>query len=161
MLKEILQSNLINFSIVIIFLSYIWKKYNLSSFIKNKIDEITITISSSKTENAKKEKQLEEAHKKLFNADFEKEEILKQAKKSAELMSSKIKEDTLSEIKKIHDKKEKQLELYTKSQKEKLKKELAEISVQMAEDNIIQHLNEENHKKLIDEFIEKLDGTKK
>ena len=106
------------------------------------------------SEQAEHDKQL--YNEKLAGAHAEAESIVKSATKRADRLSDEIIADAKAQAAATMKKAETEIELEKKKAMNELKNEVAGISVQIAESVVNREISGEDHRELIDSFIEKL-----
>lgn len=119
-------------------------------------EEIEKSISDA--ENAKSDalNMKEEYTKKLFDAKKEADEIIKNAVKSAQLREEEILKEANKKASDIMEKADKTIELEKKAAMEGVKEEIADIATSIASKIIEKDINENDHERLIEEFINKM-----
>lgn len=155
--EAILNTNIVNFLIVIYTLVLIYKKAHLGDLIAKMADDIRLSVEKS---NEEKEKALQEYEKtKEFVSDTQQlqDEIKNQAKLSAENIKRKTEEKTVLQQQELLS----HLERIFKSQKQRFKnltlEDVYSASVNLAKEEILKRLDEKIHKKLINSSIDELD----
>lgn len=154
---KILESNLINFIIMISILTWIFKKFNLGKI----IDNITYDIKNNVTSSAEAVKNALDEYKKTKkdskNIDTKKEEILNDAKN----IIQKLNEKTVGEISKKEEELDKNAEkLKNTALDKKIQKttdEIKEAVYQLSIDTIHSILNDDIQKKIISNSLDELD----
>lgn len=119
-------------------------------------EEIEKSISDA--ENAKSDalNMKEEYTKKLSDAKKEADEIIKNAVKSAQLREEEILKEANKKASDIMEKADKTIELEKKAAMEGVKEEIADIATSIASKIIEKDINENDHERLIEEFINKM-----
>ena len=102
--QKILESNLINFIIMVSVLVFIFKKAKLGVFFDKMADEIRNSVMSSADAAQAALKEYKEAKRSTRNTESEKAEILNKAKNSALNMENSAKEHLLGEEKLLDEK---------------------------------------------------------
>lgn len=93
---------------------------------------------------------------KLKNADAEAEEIIKNASDSAKINSDKIILDAREKADIIVKQAEEKARLEMIGARESIKKEIVDVSSELASKLIMRELNKDDHKELINDFIDKV-----
>ncbi|MBE7046210.1 MAG: F0F1 ATP synthase subunit B [Ruminococcaceae bacterium] len=93
---------------------------------------------------------------KLKNADAEAEEIIKNASDSAKINSDKIILDAREKADNIVKQAEEKARLEMIGARESIKKEIVDVSSELASKLIMRELNKDDHKELINDFIDKV-----
>lgn len=144
-----------NLLIVYLFLSKL-----LFKPIKNMIDsrqkEIDDMYSDAESEKAMAEKMKGEYEEKLNSANEKSEEILKDAHRRALLREEEIIRDAEAKAKRTLERAEEEIELEKKKAVNDVKNELSEMAIGIASAVIERDVSAEEHRELIDEFIEKM-----
>jgi F-type H+-transporting ATPase subunit b len=133
---------------------FLWKPVtNMLEKRKNEVDEIY-----QKAEDAKRvaEKDRLEYRAKLDGAEEEAEEIVRAATVRAEGLSESIIDDAKSRADDTLRRAEAEIELEKKRAMNELKDEISSISMQIAENVVGREMNEDDHRELIDSFIDEL-----
>ena len=120
---------------------------------QNQVDELYREAEESRSA-ALRDKTAYEA--KLGAADAEAEDILKKASARAERRSDEIIETANRKAEETLKKADADIAQEKKKAMNDLKNEISEISVQIAETIVQREINEDDHRELIDSFIEKL-----
>lgn len=155
--ENLLATNLINFIIVIATLAFIAKKAHLADIIQKLADDVKNDIEKSATSATNALKEYKDTKKTIKNTPKLQEEIIKNAKANASLLDKKMKSKTQTQKEEI----EKSVEKIFQSQSEKTKKlttnEIYLACIDLAQEQIVQNLDNKTQKKLIDSSIEELD----
>ena len=156
----LIHSNTLNFFIVLAILVVIVVKLNLKDKIEVLRDEIRTYVESSVNEKNVPEKNLSLIKEKIQQLPATIEDIEKSTKNSVKSLGEKIKADIQEQKQDIANSAERIFNLETKKFKQKLTSILSEKSVEIARDNAINQLKENNelHNKYIDSAIDELDG---
>ncbi len=155
--EQILQTNLINFIIVISTLVLIFKKAKLGALIDKMADDIKNSVEKSSTNAQNAINDYKNTKKATKDTPLLQEEILKNANINAQNIKEKIetktklaKEQIKENIEKVHN-----------SQKERYKNltvsEVYCACVKLAKDEIIKRLDNEMHNRIINSSIDELD----
>lgn len=109
-------------------------------------------------EDAKSEAEREEAlyREKIENADAEAESIIKKASARADRLSEEIVADANQKAAETLRKADADIAQEKKKAMNDLKNEISDISVQIAENIVKREINEDDHRELIDSFIDKI-----
>lgn len=159
MLNLILESNLINFIIVLTVMIIIVKKINVTEKIENvrKSIQSYVDDSSNEKENAKKE--LAKITEEIEHLEDDLKDIETTAETNIKGFERKIREEIYEKKKDIEKNAQRILSLETKNFKDKLSNILSEASINLVRKNAIEQLknNKELHNKYIDEAMEGID----
>ena len=133
---------------------FLWKPVtNMLEKRKNEVDEIY-----QKAEDAKRvaEQDRLEYRAKLDGAKEEADEIVRAATVRADKLSESIIDDAKSRAEDTLRRAEAEIELEKKRAMNELKDEISSISMQIAENVVGREMNEDDHRELIDSFIDEL-----
>jgi len=147
---------LLNFSIMVAVLVFLFKKLNLKGYFTKRTETISNTLRDLEEKKKEAEKTYEEYKQKLARLDEETDRILKEYIQQGEKEKAKIianAEKAAAEIRKQTDI---AIEQEIKSAKEGLQREIAELSVTAAEALLKEKIGDEDQKKLVDEFMTKV-----
>ncbi|MFA6989349.1 MAG: hypothetical protein WC197_04705 [Candidatus Gastranaerophilaceae bacterium] len=156
----ILNSNILNSIIVLMFLIWIFKKLNILSAIDKKQKEIDDTITLVEIEKKKSEKELNKVEKEYKNVNNEVIKIKETSKQVANSLVAEIHKETQKEIDDITHKTAKNLEEETCKAYGDVSSYISKAALNLAEDHIKKSIDINLHKKFIYEFIEDLDKFK-
>ena len=157
--ENILHSNLINFAVMITVIACVMAKLNLGEKIENLRNSIVKRVEDSDTAKNDADKFLTDTKKSVENLGQELAAIKDNAVKSADNMANKIIEDAKNQVDKFEQNAHKNIENEFAKVQSELKNEVSELSIDLARNNIKEKLTQDNelHKKLINESIDKLD----
>ena len=155
----ILHSNLINFLIVLSLLIVIVNKLNLKEKIETLRDEIKTYVDASVQEKEVAEQNLTSIKQKIEDLPSQIKDIQISTDNSVKSIGEKIKADIQEQKQDISNNAERIFNLEMKKFKQKLTSALSEKSVEIARDNAVNQLKQNNelHNKYIDNAIEELD----
>lgn len=155
--ENLLATNLINFIIVIATLAFIAKKAHLADIIQKLADDIKSDVEKSATNAANALKDYKDTKKAVKDTPKLQEQIIENAKNNAFVLEEKMKLKTQIQKEEI----EESVEKIFQSQSEKTKKlttnEIYLACVDLALEHVVQNLNNETQKKLINSSIDELD----
>ncbi len=158
-LQLLIQSNTINFLIVLFIVIFLIKKLNVSKKIENVRDEITKYVDSSVKEKEHAEQELNRINDKIAKLPAVVERIKKSTDNNIKNMEKNLQKNI--EIKKqdISNNSKRLFNLETKKFKSRLTNLLSEKSIEISRENAIKQLkdNPELHNRYIDKAIEELD----
>ena len=124
------------------------------------LDERRAQIESDYSDAAKAKQSAEskdnELTSRLSNAKAEAEEIVKEAANTAKIRGDKIVEDARTTADSIIRQAEEDAELERKRVGETIKEQIVEVSTALAEKMLEREVNADDHKTLIDDFIDKI-----
>ncbi|MEJ2428880.1 MAG: ATP synthase F0 subunit B [Deltaproteobacteria bacterium] len=147
---------LLNFTIMVAVLVFIFKKLNLKSYFTKRTETISNTLRDLEEKKKEAEKTYEEYKQKLARLDEETDRILKEYIEQGEREKAKIianAEKAAAEIRKQTDI---AIEQEIKSAKEGLQREIAELSVTAAETLLKEKIGDADQTKLVDDFMTKV-----
>lgn len=155
----ILESNLLNFVIVLGIIIFLIYKINLKQKLEKIRNNITDFVEESSNEKNISENELNEIKNKIKKLPQETDEIQKSAKNNVENISQKLENELEEKMSDIDNNTNRILNLETKKFKSKLTLILSETSINLAEENAINQLenNRDLHDKYIYEAINELD----
>lgn len=161
--QKILESNLINFIIMVSILVFIFKKAKLGVFFDKMADEIRNSVMSSADAAQAALKEYKEAKRSTKNTESEKLEILNKAKDTASNMADSAKELLLREEKNLDEKCAEKIEDDTKRVKEKTADEIFNAVMKLSYAEVRKRLFENDNraeiqKSLIDKSIEEIEN---
>ena len=134
--QKILESNLINFIIMVSVLVFIFKKAKLGVFFNKMADEIRNSVMSSADAAQAALKEYKEAKRSTRNTESEKAEILNKAKNSALNMENSAKEHLLGEEKLLDEKCAEKINDDVNRVKNKTADEIFDVIVKLSEEEV-------------------------
>ena len=156
----ILFSNVINVLIVILFLTWLVRRFNLLAFLVNRRNEILETIHNVKEERRIKENILEKTKLSVKNSDKEVEKIQEEGKEVADSLSRRILRNAELEADDMQKKAQLSIENESRMAKNHIMRTITNSAFAVAEQHIKDTIDEYRHRKYIDDFINKLDNLK-
>ena len=155
----LVHSNTLNFLIVLSIIVILVVKLNLKDKIEVLREEIKSYVDASADEKNIAEQNLSIIKEKIQKLPLQIEDIQKSTENSVKSIGEKIKSDIQEQKQDISNNAERILNLEMKKFKQKLTSVLSEKSVEIAKENAINQLKENNelHNKYIDNAIEELD----
>lgn len=154
-----MESNTFNFIIFLALFGLIFKKVNITGAINSLQAKIIKFIDDAKKEKDEAEAKLSTAENEVANLSEELKVIVEDAKKSAEVIGSKILDEAKKQVENIEANAIKVIDAEEKQLIAKLSKSTSKASVEVAK-NHIQNVLEETptlHEKFINESIDDLD----
>lgn len=160
--QKILESNLVNFIIMVSILVFIFKKAKLGTIFDKMADDIKTSVMTSAEAAQAALKEYKEAKRSTKNTAFEKEEILNKAKDSAQNMKNTAVSILQKEEVALDEKCSVQIDGNIQKAKETTAKEIYETVVSLAEDEIKNRIlnaknRDEIQSRLIDKCIKEID----
>ncbi len=155
--EQILNTNLINFLIVVSTLVLIFKKAHLGDLIQKMADDVKESVEKSSKNAQSAISEYKQTKKSTKDTPKLQEEIISSAKLNAQNLKEKFEQKTKLQEQEIKSSLEK---IYI-SQQEKYKKmttnDIYKACVELAKDETLTRLNDDVHKKLINSSIDELD----
>jgi len=155
--ENLLATNLINFIIVIATLALIFKKARLAEVIQKLADDVKLDIEKSATNAANALKEYKETKKATKDTPKLQEEIIENAKVAAKNLKEKIEEKTRLQEDEIKSGVEKVFQSQGEKAKKMTTNEIYLACIDLAQEQVVQKLDNDTHKKLIDSSIDELD----
>ena len=155
----LIESNTVNFIIVLALILIVSKKLNINKYIDTIRNEIQNYVKDSENEKEEAEKSLENINEKIRHLPEEIKKIKKSTDISVKSINEKIKSDIENQKKDIQNNADRIMQLEIKKFKSKLTNILSEKSIEIAKDNAKEQLNnnKELHNIYIDKAIEEID----
>lgn len=155
--QKILESNLVNFIIMMSILVLIFKKAKLGNFIDKMADDIRNSVMTSSEAAKKAINEYKEAKKSTKNLQAEKNEIITRAKTSALNIEDSAKERLQIEQKNIDNKCAAQVQNVIEKAKSNTASEILDLVSELAEDEVKKRLDDTMQRRLIQKSINELD----
>lgn len=157
--QVIVESNIFNFVIFVLCFALIFKKINLKGIITALHKKIVDTVETAKITRETAHKELSLVEDSVANLGSEIEVIIKEAEKSAAVISNKIKDEAKKQLENIDANAAKVIDAEEKLLVANLTKNTSKASVQIAKVNIVNALEQapDMHEKYINESIDELD----
>ena len=158
--KQICESNLFNFVVMVLLLAWLVKKFDLGAKIEAGRKRIESTIAESETvkeENLKKLYEVQEASTKI---DEEMLKVFNSAEEKARFVGEKLLEEGKIQAESIKENSKKTIDANVKTVKNEIIKETAQEAMKLAEQHIKSTLESDPnlHQKFIWESIDAIDG---
>jgi F0F1-type ATP synthase membrane subunit b/b' len=155
-----IQSNTLNFLIVLFILVFLVKKLKVSEKIEKLSNEIKSYVESSETEKQQAQAELGRIKDKISKLPALSERIKKSTQRNINNIAENAKKHTEIQKQDITNNAQRLFKLETRLFKSKLTNLLSEASIQLAKENAIKQLEEnpELHNRYIEKAIEELDG---
>jgi len=154
--EKILNTNLINFLIVISTLVWIFKKARLGDLINKMADDIKFSVEKSNTDALNAINEYKETRKATRGVDKIQEKIINQAQINAKCIKEKIEEKTLLQQQDIKTNLKKAFEGQEQNYKNIALDEVYNASIELAKEEVLKRLDKNVHKRLINSSIEEL-----
>ncbi len=158
---KILESNLFNFVLMLVFLNWILNKCAIADKLEAGRKSIEDKIRNSKTQKEEALKTLYELQEKTQEVDKEAHDILAKSNENAVMVGEKIIADAKKQAQEFGKNLDKVIESGQKAVQNSLTEETAKKSVQLAQDYIQKRLDEDRtlHVKFMKESIKDLNGV--
>lgn len=158
--KQICESNLFNFVVMVLLLAWLVKKFDLGAKIEAGRKKIESNIAESETvkeENLKKLYEVQEASTKI---DEEMLKVFNSAEEKARFVGEKLLEEGKIQAESIKENSKKTIDTNIKTVKNEIIKETAQEAMKLAEQHIKSTLESDPnlHQKFILESIDAIDG---
>jgi F-type H+-transporting ATPase subunit b len=160
LMERIKESNVFNIVLVAIILGILAKKFNLISGISTKQSQIAAEVQAIEHQKKEALAQLEEAKHRTANIKTEVNEILNNARESANALSAQILSDAKNESNKIIENAKKRIELEQRAAIKELEKRLLNDALLDARSELAQTLSLPDQKRSIDNFLDELSQLK-
>ncbi len=129
------------------------------NIIEKRQEEIETSINEANNMKTEAEKMKEEYEEKLENARDKAEEIVKTATRTAYLKEEEILKDAHKKAADMLEKADKQIDMEKQAALNDVKNEISQMATAVAEKILEKDINEEDHTRLIDEFIKGMGET--
>ncbi|MDD3150487.1 MAG: hypothetical protein PHV68_06600 [Candidatus Gastranaerophilales bacterium] len=159
-LEYIFHSNIINFLIVLAFIIWLVKKFNIIGQIDKKRVQIENEILSSKEKQKQSEVILEQSQKNVEDIGIKTDEILKNSKELVSNLVEKVHNETETQVKSIENRTSLNIETEKKRANEDVSKIVSKAAFIVASEHITKAIDDEMHEKFIDNFIENIENMK-
>lgn len=157
LIEKFLETNTINFIIMVSLLVFIFKKARLGTMIDKIADDIKNNVEKSEMSVEEALKEYEETKIIVKDTPQLQETIIKKAQDNAQNIKEKIESQTNSIEKELND----SLEKIYQNQNDKIKKttikEIYLACVDIAQEEVVKKLDENIHRKLINTSIDEID----
>ena len=158
--KQICESNLFNFVVMVLLLAWLVKKFDLGAKIeagRKKIESNIAESETAKEENLKKLYEVQEASTKI---DEEMLKVFNSAEEKARFVGEKLLEEGKIQAESIKENSKKTIDTNIKTVKNEIIKETAQEAMKLAEQHIKSTLESDPnlHQKFIWESIDAIDG---
>ncbi len=147
---------LLNFSIMVGVLIFLFKKFNLKGFFTKRTESIANTLNELEAKKKEAEKTYQEYSQKLARLDQETDRILKEYIELGEKEKAKIIANAEKAAAEIREQTELAIEQEIKSAKAELQREIAELSVTTAEAMLKEKIGDDDQHKLVEDFMTKV-----
>jgi F-type H+-transporting ATPase subunit b len=147
---------ILNF-IIFIAVLYLLLSKKVKDFFKDRRESIRGEILSADLARNKAEKRFKEITEKLELVEHEISSLREQAKRDGEGIREKIKKEAEELAERVVDQTKRNIESETKQAKMRLQQEAALLAIEMAEEFLKKNIKIEDQKRLVDEFITRME----
>lgn len=155
--EQILQTNIVNFLIVLSVLGFAFKKAHLGDLIEKMAQDVRASVEKSSKDATNAISEYKATKRAIKDVPKIQEEIISGAKSNAQNLKEKIEQKTLLKEEEIKN----SIEKIQNSQIDKVKKmtisDIYTACIDIAQDEITSKLNDEIHKNLINKSIDELE----
>lgn len=151
-----LLSRFVNFTVLVIVLVVVVKKFRVKDMLTARIDEIRQRLDDLKREKEETESKYQEAERKLREFEGEKKDIIEQFKKEGEAESEKIVAEAQQRSAQILKQAELTIQQEMQSAKKKLREGVVELAAQRAGEIMAKEMTDKDQDRLVNEFIKKV-----
>lgn len=151
----LISTNIFNILLVAVFLGILIKRFNLLGIFDTRQVEIRRDVETMERQKEEALRHLEEVRARTKNLSAEVEEILNQARASAESLSSQILSEAQEDAEKIIEASKRRIEVEQKAAAKDLERRLMEDALQDARDEI-SAMKASQRKQSVESFIESL-----
>ena len=151
-----LLMRIINFLILASVLVYFARKPIVNG-IRNSIESVRTMLKEAEESRLAAEVRMKEAEERLNRVDNEVAELLESARKEGEVERERILAEAAEAVEKIRKDTILAMEQEVKKSKDTLRKDAAEAAVSLAESIIRDKVTPEDHRKFIEDYLEKLE----
>lgn len=151
-----LLGRFMNFTILVIVLVVVVKKFKVKDMLTARIDEIRQRLDDLKTEKEETESKYREAEKKVREFEGEKQDIIEEYKKEGEAEKEKIIAEAQQRSAQILKQAELTIQQEMQSAKKKLREGVVELAAQRAGEIMAKEMTDKDQDRLVNEFIKKV-----
>jgi F0F1-type ATP synthase membrane subunit b/b' len=160
LMETLVESNLFNVVLVALILGFLIKKFDLFAGVEGQRSKIAREIEAIELQKREAMEQLNEVKQKTASLTSEVEEILRNAKTSAEGLSIQIVSDARTEASKIVENSKKRVELEQRAAMKELEKRLLNDALYDARSELANNLTAADQKRSVETFLEELSQVK-
>lgn len=151
-----LLARFINFALLVIILAVVLKKSNAFGFFSDRVEDIKKRMEQLQREKEEAEAKYHEVEAKLKDFETEKKDILESARKNGEVEKAKILEEAEKRVSQMMEQVELTIQQEVQAAKDRLKREVADLAAEQAQEMISKEMKEEDQDRLVSEFIERV-----
>lgn len=159
-IEYIFHSNVINNLLVLLFLVWLFKKFNILSGIDRKKQSIVSEIEDSEKQKQVSEKLLEEKENSYKNVDNDVIKIKENSKEVTNSLVKEISEASEQDVKDIEAKTIRTIDAEEEKTVKDVSDNVAKAALLIAQEHIKKSLDVDMHNKFIEEFIDEFDEVK-
>jgi F-type H+-transporting ATPase subunit b len=148
----------INFAVLVFLLVYAMKKADIKGYFKKRTELIEQSLKEAREAKELAQKALAQVDERLRVKDTEIEEIIASAKVSGEKEKARLLEEGAKLQEKILEQARTNIDFEVKQAKSAIKKEAAELAMELAEKKLKEKLTREEQLKLLEESVAKIEG---
>jgi F-type H+-transporting ATPase subunit b len=150
----------LNIGIFLVILFFLLRK-PMAAFFDGRLKQIKTDLDRAQREKAEAEAKLAEVEARLAKLDSDRSRIRAEAEAEAEAEHSRVTARTDEEVRKIAETAEREIGAALKSARAELQRFVAEQAVVLAEGTIRAELNDEDRKRMMDQYAAQLQGVRK
>jgi F-type H+-transporting ATPase subunit b len=158
--EYLLQSNVFNVLLVVLFLGWVFKKVNLPQTFERQRENILLDLETAEQQHKRALAELETLKTKTANLSQEVDGILKTARESAEAVSAQIIENAKQEANKIVETSRRRVELEQKAAAKSLEARLMNDALQQVRETLTQEMDQKSQDRSVEAFLEELSQAK-
>jgi F-type H+-transporting ATPase subunit b len=148
----------INFAVLIGILVYGLKKADIKGYFKKRTELIEQSLKEAREARELAQKALAQVEERLRVKDREMEEIIASARMSGEKEKARLMDEGAKLQEKILEQAKTNIDFEVKQAKSSIKKEAAELAMELAEKKLKEKLTKEEQMKLLEESVAKIEG---
>ena len=158
--KQICESNLFNFVVMLVVLAWLVKKFNLGDKIEQGRHKVEQAISESEKAKEESLSRLYDIQENVTKIDEQMSEVFKKAENNAKIIGNKLIEEGKIQSESIKENSKKTIDANIKTAKTEIVKETAQEAMTLAEQYIKSELEKDPtlHQKYILESIDAIEG---
>ncbi|MDA8241105.1 MAG: ATP synthase F0 subunit B [Nitrospiraceae bacterium] len=149
---------IINFLVLVFLLVYAMKKADIKGYFKKRTELIEQSLKEAREAKELAQKALAQVEERLRVKDTEIEEIIASARVSGEKEKARLVEEGAKLQEKILEQAKTNIDFEVKQAKSAIKKEAAELAMELAEKKLKEKLTKEEQLKLLEESVAKIEG---
>lgn len=159
--EYLVNSNVFNFLIAVIILGWLFGKFGLFNFFGDQRDKIAKDVERVQAEKAQAQARLKQIEARTAGLNAEVDEILSQARQSAETLSAQIIENAREEAGKIVENSKRRVELEQRAAANQLEQRLLQDAIEDARSLLEENMSQDLQKRSVEAFIEEMEQAGK